>query len=861
MTVLQTGAGHLLLRGRPADPALITAEGSVTYAQLEQAVVRRAAELGPTRRAVLVEAANDLASVVDYLAALAARHPVLLAPPGGHHDDLRDRYRAAFDGDADLHPELALLLSTSGSTGSPKLVRLSRDNLLANAASIASYLRITSADRAMTSLPLHYCYGLSVLNSHLVSGAAVVLTDLSVADECFWELAARAGATSFAGVPYTFDLLDTSGFADRVLPTLRYVTQAGGRMAPAQVRRYADLGAERGWDLVVMYGQTEATARMAYLPPALATARPDAIGVPIPGGDFRLEPVDGAPEGVGELVYTGPNVMMGYAEQAADLARGPELSELRTGDLGRQADDGLWEVVGRRSRFGKVLGLRLDLDRIEAELAAAAGVTVRAVAPGDRLHLFVDRPGVADRLPGLLARVVSLPSAAVRVHRVPELPRTASGKADHAALGARAAAADACADLPPAGADASAEALRALFAQVLGRPDATVEDSFVSLGGDSLSFVEIATRLAERLGTLPAGWQHRTIAELAVRARPRRRWVTPVEVPVVLRALAIVAVVGSHADVWTVLGGAHVLLGVAGYNAARFALAAPTRRLRVRRLLAAAAGVVVPAALWVGGVALVTDRYHWPTVWGLNQALGSDRWTPDWQLWFLEVVTWSFAGLAVLLAVPAVDAWQRRHRFAAAAVAVGATLAVRFAWVGIEAGPTERYTIGCVLWCLALGWAAAEARRPWQRLAVGSTVPLATYGFFGDPVRETIVVAGVLALLVPWPLLLPRPLARAASALASASLWIYLVHWQVYPDLEAAGLGWLGVVASLLAGLVAAAAYAALARTLLPRLVRTLSGPRPPTRTEGRTGFGGGPVSRWGSRPHARPRSRCHATR
>jgi acyl carrier protein len=822
MTVLRTTAGHLLLRGRPEDAALVTAEGTLTYAELEQAVLRRTAELGATRRLLLLQAGNDVASVVDYLAALAGHHPVLLTPPGGPDDELHTRYRPALDGDADLHPDLALLLSTSGSTGSPKLVRLSRDNLVANATSIAAYLGLTAADRAITSLPLHYCYGLSVLNSHLVSGAAVVLTDLSVADECFWELARTAGATSFAGVPYTFDLLDNSGFESRPLPSLRYVTQAGGRMAPDQVRRYAELGAERGWDLFVMYGQTEATARMAYLPPDLAVDRPEAIGVPIPGGDFRLDPIDEGVGDVGELVYTGPNVMMGYAEHPADLARGPELTELRTGDLARQADDGLWEITGRRSRFGKILGLRLDLDRIESELAAATGAPVRAVAPGARLHLFTDRPGIAHRLPASLAETVTLPGAAVEVHRVPELPRTGTGKVDYAALDARAHAADAAhrAVAPDHTSAADAPALRDVYAAVLGRPDATPDDTFVSLGGDSLSFVEIATQLAERLGTLPAAWQHRTIEELAASARPRRRWLTPVEIPVLLRALAIVAVVGSHADVWTVLGGAHVLLAASGYNLARFGLTAPTRGLRTRRLLGAALAVVVPAALWVGGVALVSDRYHWPTALGLNQALGSDRWTRDWQPWFLEVITWSFAGLALLLAVPVVDAWQRRHRFAAAALAVGVTLGLRFAWVGIEAGPTERYTIGCVLWCLALGWAAAEARRPWQRIAVGATAACATYGFFGDPVRETIVVVGILALLVPWPVLLPRLVVRAAGALARASLWIYLVHWQIYPGLEDAGLGWLGVVASLAAGVIAATLYAALGRTI-PTFSRT----------------------------------------
>ena len=307
MTVQQVGrrtTTHPLLGGRPDDVALLAGTGPVTYADLAARVEARATELGATRRVVLLEAANDVDSVVTYLAALAGGHPVLLAAPGDteRHADLVDRYRpdvvqasgrqmreVRSGTGHDLHPDLAVLLSTSGSTGSPKLVRLSLANVLANARSIAAYLGIRDTDRAITSLPLHYCYGLSVLNSHLVSGAAVVLTELSVADACFWDLVDASGATSFAGVPYTFELLEASGFRDRAVPSLRYLTQAGGRMDPARVREYAELGRRRGWDLFVMYGQTEATARMAYLPPDLAAEHPEAVGVPIPGGAFRLD--------------------------------------------------------------------------------------------------------------------------------------------------------------------------------------------------------------------------------------------------------------------------------------------------------------------------------------------------------------------------------------------------------------------------------------------------------------------------------------------------------------------------------------------------------------------------------------------
>ena len=341
--------------------------------------------LGVERRLVLVTGGNAIDPIVTYLAALAGGHPVLLVPE--NDDLLRESLIANYDPDViadregdqwqlverrhrsihDLHPDLALLLCTSGSTGSPKLVRLSHENLQANADAIANYLDIASTDRSATTLPMHYCYGLSVINSHLSRGAGLVLTDLSVVERCFWELFEKNRCTSFAGVPYTFDLLDRIGFPDMVLPHLRYVTQAGGRLAPDRVAQYAELADRAGWDFFVMYGQTEATARMAYLPPKLAGLYPDAIGVPIPGGSFELEPVPECsdPE-TGELVYAGRNVMLGYAESSADLALGRTLDTLRTGDLARRGANGLYSVVGRRRRFIKVLGLRIDLPQAEA---------------------------------------------------------------------------------------------------------------------------------------------------------------------------------------------------------------------------------------------------------------------------------------------------------------------------------------------------------------------------------------------------------------------------------------------------------------------------------------------------------------
>ncbi|MPZ63078.1 MAG: AMP-binding protein [Propionibacteriales bacterium] len=806
--------------GQDGDQAaLVSATGTVTYAELLDRVRSFMRRLGTTRRLVLIEAGNDVPSVVAYLAALAGGHPALLVEPGRseRHRDLIDVYgpdvlvRAGTGslierrpGTAhDLHPDLALLLSTSGSTGSPKLVRLSRDNLVANAASIAEYLRLRPDDRATTSLPLHYCYGLSVLNSHLLAGAGVVLTELSVVDECFWELFRSARATSLAGVPYTFDLLEASGFATRELPSLRYVTQAGGRMAPERVTHFARLGRERGWDLYVMYGQTEATARMAWLSPELAEQHPSTIGVPVPGGRFRLSAVPEARDvhgpDVGELVYEGPNVMLGYAREPADLARGRDCAALHTGDLGRLTRHGLWEVVGRRDRIAKVFGLRLDLDRVE-QLLRARNLPARCVGLDDELWVFSDRPRTRDRLRAAASESTGLPASAIRVERLEAMPLTRAGKVDYAVLAEQGRR---LRDRPSTGVRAgpvTATDIRDLYAMLLGRPDATVLDSFVALGGDSLSYVELSVRLGRRLGALPANWHMLSPEELVVAARPRRRGVT-VETSVLLRAVAIVLIVASHADVIAVMGGAHLLLAVAGYNFARFRLPTSGLRARVRGVLSSVAQLAVPSMLWIGGVALVAGTYQPATALLLNGVLGSDGWTDDWQMWFLEALAWTLFGAAVLLAVPAFDRVERRAPFATALTLLAGTVLLRFLWTGLTAGPTERYTVGLVLWCFALGWAVAVARTRMQRLAVVVAVFVATLGFFGDLKRELLVVAGVLVLLVGRSVVLPRFAAGAVATVASASLYVYLTHWQVYPELEAAGHPYVAVLASLAAGI------------------------------------------------------------
>jgi acyl-coenzyme A synthetase/AMP-(fatty) acid ligase len=298
---------ELLRAADPGRPALLENERQMTYAQLADAVHERATtldmDLGMDRRhVVLLTGTNSIEYVVSYLALMSAGHVPLLA--GSHVERMTAAWRPAAIVRADatgiavelgvaesrrpLHPELALLLSTSGSTGSPKLVRLSDRNVSSNAHAIGSYLELTPDDRGITSLPLHYCYGLSVLHSHLTAGASIVLTDASVVDPCFTDALQAHGVTNVAGVPHTFELLERAGRDRLNVPTLRFITQAGGRMAPERVEQWVRRAERWGAKFYVMYGQTEATARMAYLPPEIARRRPSAIGRPIPGGCLEL---------------------------------------------------------------------------------------------------------------------------------------------------------------------------------------------------------------------------------------------------------------------------------------------------------------------------------------------------------------------------------------------------------------------------------------------------------------------------------------------------------------------------------------------------------------------------------------------
>lgn len=335
------------------------------------------------------------------------------------------------EGGAALHPDLALLLTTSGSTGSPKLVRFSRAGVLANAQAIAQSLALDAGERPLLHLPMSYSYGLSVIHSHLVTGGCIGLTRHGVMEPGYFDDLTAHEATSIAGVPFHYAALRRL-LGKIQTSTLRTLTQAGGRLDPKLVAFFAEWAELSGRRFVVMYGQTEAGPRITLLPPESARSAPEAIGLPLPGVTVHLLGEDGRPVAdgePGEMVVESPGVMMGYAQGPDDLALGDVLGgRLATGDIALRGSDGLLRIVGRASRIVKVFGLRVNADEVEQRLAALGHQAV-CFGAEDALRVLLESEADTAAVRQQLVELFSLPPRGIEV-RLAAAPvaRAPSGK-------------------------------------------------------------------------------------------------------------------------------------------------------------------------------------------------------------------------------------------------------------------------------------------------------------------------------------------------------------------------------------------------------------------------------------------------
>jgi len=447
-----------------------------TRAELTRRVTDFAGRLRFPRKAFgFLFALNNSESLIAYLAAIQAGHAVAMLNPAldevlsarlislfqpdfiiapESHAPLSIRpeesvYRVAesphagqllFRGTAPnryaIHADLALLISTSGSTGSPKLVRLSWGNLESNARQINQALRNTERDRTMITAPIFNGYGQSVVHTMLLAGGSFALTQARVVSAEFWDVVRQTESNAIGGTPFFYQTLERLDLDSLNVPLLKKFVQIGGRLPEHLAMKFHSLAHERGGELHLMYGQAEATARISGLPPELLPEARGSVGFALPGGRLRVER-DGcecAPMEEGELVYQGPNVMMGYATCPEDLAKGDELrGVVATGDLGYRDGRGLFYITGRRSRFVKLYGWRVSLDEVEELLSHAAPVA--AVNHQDRLVIYAEHPGVlfADAVKQLAARLQLHPSG-FEIREIDSIPRLANGKVDYRSL-------------------------------------------------------------------------------------------------------------------------------------------------------------------------------------------------------------------------------------------------------------------------------------------------------------------------------------------------------------------------------------------------------------------------------------------
>jgi len=339
-----------------------------------------------------------------------------------------------------LYDELALLLTTSGSTGSPKLVRQSYLNIKANTDSITEYLKLDSSERPITTMPMSYTYGLSIINSHLNVGAAIILTQKTLMQKEFWQQFKEYGATSFGGVPYIYEMLDKLRFYRMELPKLRTMTQAGGKLSPELHRKFAEYAKYNNKQFIVMYGQTEATARMSYLPHEKSLEKYGSMGIAIPGGEFSLIDIDGnkivKSDIIGELVYKGANVTIGYAECGEDLIKRDEFGGiLITGDMAKRDSDGFYYIVGRKKRFLKLFGNRINLDETEQLLIKDfPNVEFACAGKDDKMVIYMNDGNTVENITKFIADKTGINHAAFKVVFIEEIPRNESGKIQYSEL-------------------------------------------------------------------------------------------------------------------------------------------------------------------------------------------------------------------------------------------------------------------------------------------------------------------------------------------------------------------------------------------------------------------------------------------
>lgn len=332
-----------------------------------------------------------------------------------------------------IHSDLSHLLPTSGSTGSPKLVRHKYENIEAAGLNISTFFELKETDRPLMVLPLYYTMGLSMIFSHLRVGATILITGLSMTDINFWKFIKEQQATSFTGVPYSFQILNLMRFFRMDLPHLELLTQGGGKMPTNLNIKFAEYCRDTNKRWIATYGQSECTARMAYLPAKWAIDKVGSIGIAVPNGELSLIDTEGhlitTPHTEGEMCYRGKNVTMGYARKQKDLSLGDERNGyIRTGDLAYFDEDGCYYIVGRMGRFLKLFGMRVGLDECEQIVQTECGIECACVGTDEKMIVYITNADKQNEVKDILVQKTHIVATSFEIRIIDEIPKNEAGK-------------------------------------------------------------------------------------------------------------------------------------------------------------------------------------------------------------------------------------------------------------------------------------------------------------------------------------------------------------------------------------------------------------------------------------------------
>ena len=338
-----------------------------------------------------------------------------------------------------LNSKLCLLTTTSGSTGSPKFVRQSYNNIKSNSISIIKYLKMNNKSSTITTLPMSYTFGQSIINTHLYSGGKIVLCNYSIFQKDFWNLFFKHKVSFLYGVPYTFEQLDKLRFFDKNHNFINTIAQAGGGISEVLQKKISQYSRNYKKFFYIMYGQSEATTRIAYLHPSISHKKIGSIGKPITRGKIYLSDNNGKMintiNKVGNLIYKGSNVCLGYALDREDLIKGDEWkNKLDTGDLAKKDKDGLFYIVGRKKRYAKIFGISINLADIENDLSNNFLKTNFLLVSNDKkIFIFYDKKAkiLKNRILIYIKKNYNLNSSIFELKHIKIIPRLKSGKKNY----------------------------------------------------------------------------------------------------------------------------------------------------------------------------------------------------------------------------------------------------------------------------------------------------------------------------------------------------------------------------------------------------------------------------------------------